>query len=222
MWENCNVVILSTNEKSGTIWMNTLGQLIHTHVSGEYKEKYTPYNLYIISDEEIKEGEWCFEMHNGPSNAPKDTPRFTDENGNIWWLRQMNMNCSANDPQAKKIIATTDTLITVYRFNDPSDKLPQPSQQFIEKYIKEYNKSNIITKVEVEEECIGYYPGYIGDIDVYGIKVNPDNTINIKPIKDSWSREEVIKLCKNFANYVNNFDGFYRTSDLNKWIEENL
>ena len=26
------------------------------------------------------------------------------------------------------------------------------------------------------------------------LKVNPDNTINIKPIKDSWSREEVESL----------------------------
>jgi hypothetical protein len=63
-------------------------------------------HVYITSDEEIKEGDWCFELYNGQSQAT--SPKFIDEKGNVWWLRVMNMNCSANDPECKKIILTTD------------------------------------------------------------------------------------------------------------------
>jgi hypothetical protein len=63
-------------------------------------------NIYITNDEEIKAGEWCFEMYNGKSKAT--SPNFIDKKGNRWWLRQMNMNCLANDTQCKKIIITTD------------------------------------------------------------------------------------------------------------------
>ena len=59
----------------------------------------------IVSDEAVKIDEWCIEVYNGQSLAPKETPRFTDEMGNTWWLRQMNMNCQANDPECKKVIA---------------------------------------------------------------------------------------------------------------------
>lgn len=59
----------------------------------------------IVSDEAVKIDEWCIEVYNGQSLAPKETPRFTDEMGNTWWLRQMNMNCQANYPECKKVIA---------------------------------------------------------------------------------------------------------------------
>lgn len=59
----------------------------------------------IVSNEAVKLDEWCIEIHNGPSLAPKTTPKFTDGMGNTWWLRQMNMNCQANDPECKKVIA---------------------------------------------------------------------------------------------------------------------
>lgn len=112
----------------------------------------------------------------------------------------------------KKIIATTDISLG----------LPLISQQFIEKYIEEYNKGNVITKVKVEEECIGYYPVYIGYIDVYGIKVNPDNTINIKPIKDSYNRKEVIKIIHSICGEMYKKCIIYSPSSVNNWIEENL
>ena len=78
-----------------------------------------PQHLYIISDDEIKEGDWyCSPMgiisrYNGIEKLPSN------------W---------------RKIIATTEE----------SSGLPQPSKQFIEKYIEEYNKGNIITDVLVE------------------------------------------------------------------------
>ena len=136
------VVMLPTNEKAGTIWKTTNGQLIHTHVSGEYKEKYTPQHLYITSDDEIKEGDWCIDS-NGSIYQHKKGKSFT------------------HYFQGKKIIATTDSSLRVSKFSHYSQDLmkvavykdyilPQPSQQFIEKYIEEYNKGQQITDILVE------------------------------------------------------------------------
>ncbi len=111
-----------------------------------------------------------------------------------------------------KIIATTDISLTITNYNNGTwSYLPQPSQQFIKQYIEEYNKGNVITKVEVEywcgetncncatrqQDCFRAKQNQV-------IKINPDNTINIKPIKDSWSREEVIELINKAIK-----EGFY-------------
>ena len=61
--------------------------------------------------------------------------------------------------ECKKVIATTDTSLKQFIYTtmvidegDIYQSLPQPSQQFIEKYIEEYNKGNIIIDVLVEYE----------------------------------------------------------------------
>jgi hypothetical protein len=90
--KRCKVVMLPTDKTNGTLWKTTIGQLIHTHLSGEYKEKYQPFNLYITSDDKIEEDDWVIETSN--SNALE---QFAD-----YSLNQKSMGC-------KKIIATTDS-----------------------------------------------------------------------------------------------------------------
>ncbi len=122
----------------------------------------------------------------------------------------------------RKIIATTDSsLIIINNKLDSRDLLhtlilPQPSQSFIEKYIEKYNKGEKIADVMVEYESINSHV-----LGLIRLKVNPkDNTITIKPIKDSWNREEVIKLMNlsieqgKYAFDQNNWE--------DKWIKENL
>jgi len=51
-------------------------------------------------------------------------------------------------------------------------------------------------------------------------RVNPkDNTITIHPIKDSWTKEEIIKIFKPLLTkgYIS-----FLESEFDKWIEENL
>ena len=80
---------------------------------------------------------------------------------------------------SEKIIATTDISL-VKEYN-----LPQPSQQFIQKYIEEYNKGNIITDVLVEYEsdfnsCFCTKDICNGNNCPKKLKVNPkDNSLNI-------------------------------------------
>ena len=90
----------------------------------------------------------------------------------------------------KEILSSTDVLLD----------LPQPSQQFIQKYIEEYNKDNIITDVLVEYEYL------LNDntvIPYWNLKVNPkDNTITIRKVKENYTKEEVIKLLEKYTSFI--------------------
>lgn len=147
---------------------------------------------------------------------------------------------------------------------------PQIPQSFIEHYISEYNKGNIITEVMVEYEFLTMYKGKLDYNDIIlntecynydynkvykksklgrfhkGIvkerftncngtfitengekqfctlkelyfnvpKINSDNTINIKPIKDSWNRKEVIDDIEQAM-----IDGLTLAEYRDKWID---
>ena len=169
-------------------------------------------HLYILSDEQIKEGDWVFD----PIGSR---------------IAQIKQVCLKGENfGAKKIIATTDKSL-MYDTGKISSSitcgdipvyksLPQIPQSFIEHFVSEYNKERVITEVMVEyeyrhDESVPYPKTLDGEAV---LKINPDNTINclIKPIKDSWSREEVIALLKK-GRYTN-----YDSLSTDKWIEENL
>ena len=95
-----NIHILPT-DKPSSIGYDGVKNL---HFVNDFIDDYQ--NIYITSDEEIKTGEWCFELHNGDSKAT--SPKFIDEQRNIWWLRKANANDIAGCPTTKKIILTTD------------------------------------------------------------------------------------------------------------------
>ena len=103
-----------------------------------------------------------------------------------------------------------------------SKSLPKPSDSFISKYIEEYNKGNQITDVLVEYKWNG---GRAGDYEMIP-KIDSDNTITIKKVKDSYSREEVIEILSKMRNYCKDgwkSDSLHRVFyDYNNWIKENL
>jgi len=108
-------------------------------------------------------------------------------------------NFDSNLFVCKKVIATTDTSLTLYiNGYNMGKSLPQPSQQFIEKYIEEYNKGQQITECLVEYEDI--YPEHFtynpSENIITRLKVDKNNTITIKKLKDSYTREEVEILCR--------------------------
>ena len=115
------------------------------------------------------------------------------------------------------------------------ENLPQPSQQFIQKYIEEYNKGNVITDVLVEYELVSneeYFLNTINpddDVPYFDerLKINSkDNTITIKKVKDSYSREEVIGFgnkVKEYCKYGWKSDSLHRVFfEWDKWVKENL
>lgn len=180
MYKKCKVVMLPTNEKSK----------IHIHPKGimyssieEFVQdckEYKSYHLYIFSNEEIKEGDY----------------RYSE---NLKDIKQVKGIIAKEDSGFYKIIATTDDSVP-YPKTKPA--LAQIPNSFIEKFVEEYNKDNIITEVMVEYDVMnkGYdKPKDFPYQECKMLKINSDNTINIKLAKDSWTREEVISLCQKAA-----------------------
>ena len=177
----------SSNPNSCAITVPNVENLKHQH-------------LYIISDDEIKENNTHF--YNPHSGQLHISGNHTDY-------------IAINKNGCKKIIATTDTSLLIDTYINQGDtvkgdliikrgsdyttglkgriNLPQPSQQFIKKFVEEYNKGNIIEDVLVEYEEGKSYSGNEGLIIKEWLKINPkDNTITIKKVKDSWTREEIL------------------------------
>ena len=221
--EKCQVVILPIKEEcmvgelcSSARYKDKL--LMFGEFENSYPEECKKQHLYILSNDEIKKDDWVF-IEFIKRHEPKKNPikQFTGEvtkglyhftDGSGYYINT-----------CKKIIATTNESLKLpcsclgmrdkvscgWMCKTHKDyMLPQPSQAFIEKFIKLYNQGNPITDVLVEYEEKYIEPEGIhsnrGDF-VKHLKINhKDNTITIHPVKDSWNREEVISLIKEFRN----------------------
>ena len=118
----------------------------------------------------------------------------------------------------REVLATTDETLYLTFNNGKTDLkfvLPKPSDSFIFKYIEEYNKGNQITKILVE---------FVAPTakDWNTLKVDSDNTITIKKVKDTYSREEVINLLYKYNDGIIDRYSQLTNKDLDKWIKENL
>ena len=210
-FKKAKVVILPTNQQTKYLMVysdveKTKGKLI---LNGLKNDEYKEYqNIYIISDNKIKEGDYCYSYKmNKIVKSTCDVSREANKNIGFW----------------EKVIATTDKTLS----QTNRTEIPQPSQQFIQKYIEEYNRGNIITDVLVEYELISNEEYFLNTINPdenvpyfdEDLKINPKyNTISIKKVKDSWNREEVENLI-----YTAMKDRCYTTiAEWKKWIEENL
>ena len=163
---------------------------------GKYvdKEFYQPQNLYFLSDEEIKEGDWVY-LNNGIGNY-------------IFSVSNKNINAIMTNPTSKKIIATTDESLSSLNITKCSNinceegvinginpkickkcnpsyiLLPRPSNEFLKKYCE----LGGIDKVLVEyNEGNEYLAGIVGNNEIWNTypnepKIAPDNTITIYPI----------------------------------------
>jgi hypothetical protein len=193
--KECQVVIIPTKEKS-KLYIDSHNKPCRSFI---YYEQgvlagCTNQHLYIVSDDQIKEGDWYL-VNN---IRVQEVRKATEHSKGI----------------KSKIIATTDKSLTVTEFtlmgigkNWKQKPLPEPSKEFIQKYCKaggidkvmvEYDSKIKCYKcgkteancIATSSNCVGYYE------ETYQLKVSKDNTITIKPVKDSWNREEVEELCR--------------------------
>lgn len=235
-FKKAKVILLPTNEKSKitlSFKERSFNQLIEPKLTLIKESNYQLSNiqsqhLYIISDDEIKEGDYILNIET--NNIFKADSIEYLESHNI--IEDFDKSFYINSKYVKKVIATTDIKLGTCEYSDRYresyfNPLPQPSQQFIEKYIEEYNKGNVITDVLVEYEGEAlyteqqYFKGYKDNL-----KINPkNNTITIKKVKDSWNREEVVQLLIDCCAEISSIHGKLKgkePADLYKWIEENL
>lgn len=220
--KRCKIIILPTNERSEELdqLFYDNGNLFLSHMRWTEKELTNPdrrkyQHLYILSDDEIKENDWCI-------NRNLDT---------IYQIKAI----VGNLENWIKIIATTDSSFKLYEsetlakasgfsLNTNDILLPSIPQSFIDKYVSEFNKGNKIEEVMVEyllEEYEHDGKRYHHTDGRMCSKVNSDNTINISSIKDSWTREEVIKLCMKLSNDYKLYNAANSTQFYD-WIENNL
>lgn len=236
MLKRAKVVMLSTNQKAtlGSIFkhvkkqplfdeeIDKIGSLIiniNPNVTGT-NEYFEHQHLYIIVREPLKNGDWVINNNLDTLYQLKDVI-IPLETKNNWY----------------KVAATTDKTLfgrEVYStIEDWENKkgfkqsYPQPSKSFIEKYVQEYNKGDVIEDVMVECEFNDNY----GDVEIflrepeYPLKVNSkDNTITIRAIKNSFTREELketlVKAIVEIGSSVGLGDNL--DTKANDWIKKNL
>ena len=160
-------------------------------------------HLYILSDEEIKDGDWYY---------------------SIEFKVILQSESTSIEGAVQKIIATTDPdllstgdkAIIDYTFKDGIFEIPQ---HIIEVYVK-----NPFDEVEVEyEKTSSALSDYIQRRPInnkayYKPKLNQDGTLAVSLVEEKmYSREEVINLCENAFD-----EGSFREMDFDKWIKENL
>jgi hypothetical protein len=206
-YKKLQVVMLPTNRAENCFYLQNniklnyyRGYLTQDYLNNALNAK--SFHLYVLSNEEIKEGDWVY------NEISKE-------------IYQFKQNLVSYE---KKIVATTDISLTVKQYGRGEQTsffpLPQPPDSFLELYAKEYNAGKQIKEVLVE--YIYYHPSLSSDVISERLLLNKDNTITVKPIKESWSKEEVKELLNLFAEYA-----VYGGADTNffnadKWIEQNL
>lgn len=171
--------------------------------NGSIKLKNKIGEIVILSDDEIEEGDNVFDLHRKIILGCPDK-----ENASFYKLSKH---------RYKKIIASTDKSLKEYHIQVEErfqQSLPQPSKEWIEYFVSEYNKGNIMDEVMVEYE--DYALNVITDEELYRPKVNPDNTINIKPVEETWD-----DILSKFELDVGFEEGVYVISDFKNWLKEN-
>ena len=153
-------------------------------------------HLYFLSNDEIKEGDWAYHTLDSKPIQVTELPHPTVD---------------AREYGHKKIIATTDESLGLHK----------PSDEWIEYFIFEYNKGNIITKVEVEYEKESYSGRFTQNTvenwgKRYNLKINPDNTINIKSVKETWN-----DIYNKFSEYCIENDWDNSNGSYIVWLKEN-
>jgi len=218
-FKECRVVMLPTKEKSLMFIDEHGGDIIcyspeYFKSSIEWKDV-SHQHLYITSDEEIKKRDWCY-SEKAKNFYREPDPAFANASNYIWKI------IATTNPELGKYIDGSNPLVGEFI----GVQLPQIPQSFILHYISEYNKGNKIEKVEVEYEDRTDFFDVKDAIDgpAWKLFINPDNTINIKPIKDSWTREEVKELTIDaMITGVNIRDRKLEFNiERDKWVKENL
>jgi len=206
-------VVMLPTEKASNLWKHKKeDRLGYSNGTTIEDSLVIPQHLYITSNEEIKEGDWCI-TNGGNNRIGVDKYQSTIQ----YTIKPL------------KIIATTDKSLLINITKKSSDgikykHLPVYFPAIPESFIKAFVESNgTIKEVLVEYEERWKDLGDRGDgKHIYEtnhlvLKTRPDNTIIISQAK-MYSRDEVINLISQHSIWkISNPRG-----DIDKWIKDNL
>jgi hypothetical protein len=177
-YQECDVVMLETRFKKDiyipVFKLNEDSILTKFAGFGHSVSKF--FHLYILSNDEIKEGDWNYDRTTKQIYKAKRNYKPTE------------------DPQWLKVLATTDTSL----------ELPQIPTTFIQQSIDAYNNGNVIEKCFVEVEDKSLVNGAKSFISNIGnkvnmaclIKLNENNEISIliPTVEENTKLEQLAEL----------------------------
>ena len=173
-----------------------------------------PQDLYITSNEEIKVGDWVYNEAYGVGKV------IGFDGSNI--ISFKNRQQSVLDYGLSKIIATTNSklgeegIISIKQRRGLTNHYPtfKPLPTIPTNFIKSYCEKPIDKILVCYDEIKTAYEGVLNCL-----QINSDSTINIKSIKESWNREEIVVLLNKAY-----FEGYNQSNskEFDKWIEQNL
>jgi len=178
----------------------------------------TPQHLYILSDEEIKVGDWHV----------SDNHVVLQANKLLMGLVYAEGDHGRQTRHCKKIIATTDAELHYNKIVEEDmhmykESLPQIPQHIIEAYVKkpfdevevEYERQT--NKGEWKDVLL---PSEWGDSNPTRPKLNKDGTLAVSLVEEKmYSREEVGRKIKEF---VMEYAYEWNADDIEEWIKDNL
>lgn len=207
VYKECKAILLESDEKakSGDLFINGMFNICQYSNYDKPNRMYNSQHIYIVSDDKIKEGDWCWNQYKGNSEICI---------GRVGKDRHKSMI---------KIIATTDPSLIYTTENLINIPLPKLSETFIKEFIAKQGRVNE-TWVEYESWISNGLANKIGET-ITVPKVASDNTIIIRLNKDSWNKEEVLNLMSKTADEVrkNGFGGYSAARNVaQKIFNENI
>jgi hypothetical protein len=152
----------------------------------------------------------------------KDTDLITGD----WYMTEL-PQCIFKYDRCKGLSTSRGPIKKIIASTDKSLGLGIPTIEFLQQYVHEYNKRTPIKKVLIEEGMIGYYPGVVGDVDIFGPIVNKENntiTIKLRKEKTKWKKEDIYKLCNKMLNHVgrDQQSEIWMSINYKQFIDDNL
>lgn len=150
--------MLPTEKASGLIKYHTTDRMDLSINIDEDIYDWQYQQLCVLSDEDIKEGDWV----------------YNSDNKVVYQMHKHGL--PVINPANKKVIATTDKIVCGWRevgdgYSPKILHIPQIPESFLPIFVKAYNEGKMLTEVELEYEVIGtgkvHFPSLMGDMTEY-------------------------------------------------------
>lgn len=200
-------VVMLPTEKASHISSHKHGNPLEFSKEIPYALNIQFQHLYILSDEEPKINDWCYGM-----------------DGIFQYKGKVNID---NGKLPNKIIATTNPELWIHKEtiignerNIEQVGIPKISLDFVERFVKEFNKGNKIEKVMLQYENIG---GFCNE--VWKLKIRSNGSIIISPVEEKiYSKHDLNVAIREAIMYPEKFMTGICHDDKKSlgWIENEL
>ena len=229
MWKKCSIFLLPTDDGVSPIYLDYRGELQmgfdsirRTEPGKAWLRQDVSQHLYVTTEGDVEVGDWC--ILDLDENSRLTKVKSLDSGHPVFTV---SIDGGIAKPESlKRILATTDFSIAIvkphpkYKNVDSVIQFPKLSLEFIQEFIKNYNRGNLVTHVIVEFTS-NSYPN-CGDFFVgkpINIKMDINNQVNAPISLKYYTRGDVINILKKFNEYNT---GLPWGEEDEKWIKFNL